>query len=143
MKNVVTQNIKEFIFGGNSEFTIINRINNKSIKYKIGANDNYTAWFVSISESNSYTYAGYFKKDKGKLVYFKGNKGACEKDHPAIKALYWVLANSDKLGEKIDIIHHEKCSVCGRPLTDEESVIRGIGPTCFKKIGGLLMGLGL
>lgn len=29
------------------------------------------------------------------------------------------------------------CGVCGRRLTDPESVARGIGPTCYAAIGGL------
>jgi hypothetical protein len=29
------------------------------------------------------------------------------------------------------------CGVCGRALTDADSVARGIGPTCSKRLGGL------
>lgn len=28
------------------------------------------------------------------------------------------------------------CGICGRPLTDEESIDRGIGPVCIERIGG-------
>jgi hypothetical protein len=44
----------------------------------------------------------------------------------------WVLNLT--LPNHVQLMHTGVCGYCGRPLTDPESVLRGIGPICRKKI---------
>lgn len=48
----------------------------------------------------------------------------------------WLWKNicERTLTTDIHILHLGTCSVCGRPLTDAESLITGIGPICMKRI---------
>lgn len=135
MENAVRGDIKKFIFGGMSEFTIINLKSNKFMRYKVVvARNNPHVFFVSCERNGKYVYAGNFKVYKDKLEYDKGLKGTLDSSSVEIKSVFWVIANEKKLGEVIEVLHHGKCSVCGRPLKDAESIMRGIGPICLKKI---------
>lgn len=49
----------------------------------------------------------------------------------------WLWANSlkpDHLDRTVKLYHNGKCAHCQRPLTDPESVLRGLGPDCLKKL---------
>jgi hypothetical protein len=48
----------------------------------------------------------------------------------AQRVVAWALGGFD-LEEQADVALAEECSVCGRGLTDPESIARGIGPECF------------
>lgn len=41
----------------------------------------------------------------------------------------------DLFGEGPDV-QASRCARCGRPLTDPESIARGMGPVCAEKAGG-------
>jgi hypothetical protein len=68
--------------------------------------------------------------------YFKSGEWRAEEDADparvwaAEKLLYWALSGFD-LDEYAEIFLAAECVYCGRPLTDPESVERGIGPECF------------
>lgn len=134
MNNTVKSNVMEFILGGKAEFTILNRRSGTGVKYKVIRKKDKKLWFIYVYE-DGWEYAGFFRKaPNNDLEYKRGERGKCNIQDPYIKALYWVMLNPYKLGQDIELIHHGKCSVCGRKLTDEESINRGIGPTCFKKV---------
>ena len=46
----------------------------------------------------------------------------------------WDLLHHNKDNPNIEYYHKGLCGVCGRDLKDIESINRGIGPTCWKKI---------
>lgn len=132
----VQTDIKEFILGGKAEFSIINSNSNKGYKYHVNDNKEHNIWFVAVQVGASFQYAGFIRKDKstGSYVYQKGNKGTMEATDDPIKGLIWVLAHAENMNPIIKVIHHGRCSVCGRPLTDEVSIVRGIGPVCYDRV---------
>jgi hypothetical protein len=134
--NYVTTNVREFILGGKSEFTIFNVVNGIGYKYHIKSNKEYSMWFISVKLAGSFRYAGFIKKDaNGRLVYCRGKKGSMDGNNTAIKGLLWTIDRSDRIPfDKVKIIHHGRCAVCGKPLTDELSIERGIGPICYKRV---------
>lgn len=68
--------------------------------------------------------------------YFASGEWRAEEDADparvwaAEKLLYWALSGFD-LDATAEIFLAAECVYCGRPLTDPESVERGIGPECF------------
>lgn len=57
---------------------------------------------------------------------------------PSAIAIAWVLRNVEQgnfklLDENVEITHTGSCLRCGRPLTDSDSIGRGLGPTCASK----------
>ena len=140
----ITTGIKEFILGGDARFTILQEATDKTpsyqVKYRVKNNGNDTCWFVStelffnndlFSDGKKLTYQGYLKRD---LSFNIGAKGVEDYNQKAINGLIWVLTHADKLPRAVHIYHHGRCSVCGRKLTDAESLRCGIGPTCRKRV---------
>lgn len=126
----IVQGIVPFMLGGNSEFTI-SQEPNIQYKYKIKMNEERTLAFVYMQGK----YQGYIRKQDGKYVFYIGNNGNRSFNTQAINGLLWVLNKGDNLPKEVKVYHHGKCSVCGRKLTDSESIKRGIGPTCRAKLG--------
>lgn len=143
--NLITVNPLEFILGGNSSFTLVIE-GCIPIKYRIKANDTNTCWFVSTEPTTEMVkvdlggkpkkvvYQGYLKRD---LSFNLGKKGSLNYNKCAIHYLteYLLALKSDR-HPRVEIYHHGTCSVCGRKLTDIDSLQCGIGPTCKKKMKG-------
>lgn len=140
----VTENIKEFILGGDARFTILQEATEKTpsyqVKYRVKNNGSNTCWFVStelffdndlFSDGKKLTYQGYLKRD---LSFNIGAKGIEDYNQKAINGLIWVLTHSDRLPSAVHVYHHGRCSVCGRKLTDAMSLKSGLGPTCRKRL---------
>ena len=135
----VVEGIREFMLGGKAEFTVLNTVNNVSYKYHLKANKEYTMWFVHVRIAGSFKYAGFIKKGdtEGTYVYYRGKKGTMDASNTAIKGLLWVLHRADVIPhDKVKIYHHGRCSACGKPLTDELSIQRGMGPVCYSRAVG-------
>lgn len=126
----VSKGIRGFILGGKSEFTISQKDNIK-YKYEVVSNKEGNLWFVYMNKK----YQGYIRNTYSGYSFFVGNKGNKSYDTNAINGLLWVLNRGDNIPEEVQVLHHGKCSVCGRPLSDAESLAWGVGPTCRQRIG--------
>lgn len=126
----VTSGIRSFILGGNSEFTIY-QIPNKKYKYNVRANETKNLWFVYMNKK----YQGFIKRGYERYNFYVGNKGNPNYDVNAINGLLWVINRGDNLPKEVEVFHHGRCSVCGRKLTDIDSLSWGIGPTCRQRVG--------
>jgi hypothetical protein len=49
----------------------------------------------------------------------------------ARKVITWALSGDAAFDEVAEVELAEECSVCGRGLTDPESITRGVGPECY------------
>jgi hypothetical protein len=86
----------------------------------------------SIATGKDYTY-----KIARKGTYFKGairRKGA-QITTPSAQAIAFVLDRVESeqfafLDAKMDLMHKGSCLVCGRTLTDANSIESGLGPIC-------------
>lgn len=133
MRNEVKYNILDFILGGKSDFTIFQEPDIQ-VKYRIVSSDNGNVWFIytQTKGSKKVSYQGYFTKS---VPYtFKESKNTIEEVNTrAIKGLMWVLNHANSLPSTVHVLHHGKCSICGRQLKDADSLASGLGPVCRKK----------
>lgn len=133
MRNEVKYNILDFILGGKSDFTIFQEPDIQ-VKYRIVSSDNGNVWFIytQTKGSKKISYQGYFTKS---VPYtFKESKNTIEEVNTrAIKGLMWVLNHANSLPSTVHVLHHGKCSMCGRQLKDADSLASGLGPVCRKK----------
>lgn len=128
-----------FIFGGNSEFSIQNLDNGVVYRYLVKkAKDSESMYFVYVQDGRNWSYAGYLRRYKdGSYKYDAGNKGNYAAGEAPIRGLLFALRyHNSILPKPMSMYHHGKCALCGRELKDRESVYRGFGPECWKRING-------
>lgn len=131
MKMTNTSQIAEFVFAGKAIFTIKSLTSNSHWTFRFKQKDK--IFFVSILNHNQdYTYLGYINSSR---QYRTTSKSQYSPDHPAHTVIKYLLAYlaAGKLHPKFEFYHEGKCGRCGRPLTDPQSIARGLGPTCATK----------
>lgn len=134
--------IKQFVFGGNSYFTLKNTIADSHLTYHVSSPKNNRGknipYFVRVLSGgdDQYTYLGQFWNNDGKLSYAIGKKSRVSKDAPSQKTIVWLLMhflNNKNLPDTVQFWHEGKCCRCARKLTNPESIELGIGPECRKR----------
>lgn len=137
------QNIRDFMWGGQAEFTLHSLETDKHFTYRIinhGFNPSQNIrfmFFLSGSDNdNDWSYLGTMKKIDGKL-YPRLTKKSPAYDAPVVKALFWFNWYMNMKGiksDQIEFMHSGKCSACGRKLTTPESIAIGMGPVCRSRM---------
>jgi hypothetical protein len=112
-------------------FTVRSKETGKDYTFKIARRLFKEYWYTHVSVETGYlsfTKLGH---------YFNGQLHMKHQvvSTPAADAVCWVLRqvekqNFDKLDANIELMHFGKCIVCGKPLTDADSIQIGIGPVC-------------
>ena len=124
----------KFVLGGKAIFTVSND-KGEHFTYKIAKHQTIDMFFAHVlsGADGMYTYMGIFDRSRGVVV--KGAKGiapTCK----SVKVLEWairVINGLSAIPVGYEIQHEGKCSKCGRPLTDPESIRTGMGSTCRNK----------
>jgi uncharacterized protein DUF6011 len=137
--------IKNFIFGNFATFTLRNTATGNRFTYKI-KRAQYddpkvqlnSPFFVHVlTGPDMYSYmATIFSSERTKLIKTKASH--IGKEAVSWCALSWLLTElilSREMPSGIEVWHEGQCSRCGRPLTDPDSIARGIGPTCYTMEG--------
>jgi|APSaa5957512622_1039677.scaffolds.fasta_scaffold05884_8 hypothetical protein len=115
-----------------SNFTLKSQKSGVEYTYKINRSKFNDKWYTHVSVETQYLSFKYLGS------YFKGKlyrKGETTKTPSAI-AISYVLDKVEKgqfewLDEKMELMHTGSCMVCGRELTDSNSIKNGIGPVCM------------
>lgn len=124
-----------FMFGGNATFTITDNDKHYSYKiYKKKTTDCSKIYHLYIKKANKGTYCGYFKIVGNKLSFKHSSKYDIERDNEDMNILLDVIHNRHNLPENIKVYHSGRCGCCGRLLTDPDSMARGFGRECWKKV---------
>lgn len=132
--------VKQFILAGNALFTVRNAETGNRFTYRarVAKDDNGDAqvsgpYFVQVltgpENTSDYTYLGtIFHGEK----YFHGRKSRIGEDAQSNRVFQWFFhhLNQNSLPDAIEVWHEGRCCVCGRTLTDPESIELGIGPVC-------------
>lgn len=136
---------KDFLLGGNATFTVDNG-QGKHYTFKISRTKKERAlhlqqhqgtFFASTmtgpDNESHYTYVGIVQKVTGSIIMTYGSK--IKSNDVRFKVLEWAVKkvfNALPLPEGYAIMHAGSCGVCGRKLTNPESLKSGIGPECIK-----------
>lgn len=135
------KDIVNFIFAGRCHCSIQNIVSGNAFEYKIKQGNNPRYYFIKVRRLNSkepYKNGGtlelYDSSDTLRYRYSKVKTSEVDDTAMSIQALLYVLKNYDSLSPKVRVEHFGTCGRCGRKLTDEESIHRGLGPECAKKV---------
>jgi len=132
----------EFLTAGKCECSIESKKTEVKFTYVINKNkDKENMFFINVDKGYlDFIYAGVIflnnKNSKKEFEFFQGKSGNYTKDSISIKALLYIL-NSLLNGRReigVNIYNLGTCGRCGRPLTDPESIKRGLGPTCASRV---------
>jgi len=112
-------------------FTIKSLKTNKDYTYKISRKFWKNKWYTHVRCENQYLNFNYLGS------YFNGKlfkKGLINKN-PAATAIAFILNWVEKgkfewLDKNVEIMHEGHCLVCGKTLTDANSIKKGVGPVC-------------
>jgi hypothetical protein len=114
-----------------ADFTLKSIATGKDYTYKIARKEFKGNFYTHISVEVGYLSFEYIG------TYFKGairRKGA-QITTPSAQAIAFVLDRVESeqfafLDAKMDLMHKGSCLVCGRTLTDANSIESGLGPIC-------------
>lgn len=115
------QHAEQFILSGSAYFFFHNSCTNNKERYYV----------KEKSDSLYYVYA-YSNREYLGHIKFRKFYPAKSVSGRSIEAFEWVWERITRLilPPIIHVYHEGRCGVCGRPLRDPESVLRGIGPKC-------------
>jgi len=133
--------IKKFVFGGNSTFTVQNINTGKRFTFKVKTlkgDKHGECWFVNVltgpNNEHDYTYMGMVDKQRSK--FFRTQKSKVLPDALSYKGFDWffkMLKFNVALPEYVQVYHEGRCGRCGRKLTTPASIEAGFGPECINK----------
>lgn len=88
--------------------------------------------FVKVRTGNDFAYLGFIAS--GKFIH--GRKAELPANSPQSRAFAWAYENlaAKHMPTTCEIWHEGTCGRCARPLTDPDSIARGLGPDCLSKM---------
>jgi len=130
---------RAYALAGNARLTLLSTKTGVRFTYRVRAKDvaqhvNDRLYFVSVltgsDNESDYTYLGIICD--GATTYRRGTKSTIGWEAPSAKAFayFWENVTAGILPTQLEVWHEGSCGRCGRPLTDPESIARGIGPVC-------------
>lgn len=142
--NEVKVNLRKYIFGGWSRFSIVqyNR-DGSQIKedYEVKLNEKHrNMYFVyarDLYEHKLY-YHGFIKDYTSGLSYSRARTLKLRSDayynEKAVNALMWVIKHIDTLPDRVKIYHDGTCAKCGRELLNEDPDGTGFCASCRSRM---------
>lgn len=139
--------IKEYVFAGNATFTLKSLASGDHMSFRLRRAKNARAefygnvsvWFVTFrtggDAEDNWTYLGMVKDQQFNTT----SKSRYLADSVAAKVMNYFLKHVIRdqcIPEtvKLEVRHDNTCGRCGRQLTTPESIDRGIGPECERKM---------
>ena len=153
MKNEIQlQYAKDYILGGKAHVVIYNEDTKEQRRFIIYAEwkkdpdhpyrapekkrENIEYWKVFDMDSKPRSFLGklILSSIVGDVVFWPEKIKGTNDYKPLAKNFQYVWKGilAQDLTTNYHILHLGSCSICGRPLTEAESLYRGIGPKCWK-----------
>jgi hypothetical protein len=132
------EDIKRFLQGKHAVFTLQSSRTDKHLTFQLDGTALY--WMRGGLEGRA-EWLGTLSEDRSCVSELRGAGPlplSISGPYQASAAFRWLHAqlynhNADKLAQ-VRFFHEGKCSACGRPLTNPESIQRGLGPICAERL---------
>jgi hypothetical protein len=138
----------KFLLAGKAIFTVANpkgdhytfKVRRVESEYPKGSGNQQITYFVSVKSPGGqypYRYIGLLNSMTGKIkCTAKSEYTPGKKEYDVAAWACQVVINMKHVPDGYKIEHAGRCGRCGLTLTDVESIDRGIGPDCWKIMGG-------
>ncbi len=133
--------IKTFVRGGNSRFTLVSKKTGTRFTYKVRASEDGKVHFVKFLSGpdnvNAYTFLGTIFADGS---FRLTSRNSITAQTPSAVAFTWFFdaIASAQVPAQLEFWHEGRCGRCGRVLTVPESIATGFGPECAGMVGAVL-----
>lgn len=130
-----SENIKTFVLGGNSTFTIKSAKTGARYTFKVTKKKNGDIYWVKVLNGSDNTSDYRFIGTIFPNGFRHSTNGKIGMNAPSVKAFAWFIDTLTKgvaLPSSLLFYHEGKCARCNRVLTVPESIISGFGPECRK-----------
>lgn len=125
----INENMGNFIFAGNSVFTLLSLKTGKHYTYHVKKGKKY--FFVTVRHGDDWTQIGSIRIEDLRVFKPYGQQGPMA---PSMQGLAWFLKHLDS--DQVEFYHMGRCAACGLALTNPESIETGYGPVCRDRIFG-------
>jgi len=133
-----------FMLAGNAHVTFQSRKTGTRFTYRVRAAEprqgdtrtppHFVAVLTGPDNGQSYEYLGCIY---GRKMYSHGRKSRIASDAPSAVAFAWVWKHlsGGKMHPELAVYHEGRCGRCNRRLTDPLSISRGMGSSCWERLG--------
>lgn len=121
---------QEFILAGSAIVTLRSRRTGAHYTFRVRASSGGSAHFVTqLVAPDQYEYLAAIIDGELRLT----RKSPAEPTRPILAfAFMWNWLKQGVIPSDLELYHEGRCGRCGRPLTNPDSINRGIGPECSK-----------
>ena len=134
--------IPSYVLAGNATVTLVSGDTMRRFTYKIKRHkDHKELYFVNLlhgpDNEKDYEYIGCYYSDSHVCYPGKVYREREQYTWPAsVRAIAFLFSRLYTKPDNLHVYHEGKCGRCGKKLTTPESIMRGLGPECYK-IGGI------
>lgn len=111
------------------------RISTRPAKGKFAPGKRVISILIGPDNTSDYEMVG-FVEERGITIWRSKLNGAGGGKLQEYAAILWDLAVNGEVIEGYELAVSRRCLKCNRPLTDPESIERGIGPVCAEVVDG-------
>lgn len=134
----------QFLLGGKAKFSLKGARHHFSYKI-VAPKDGKCAGKLFVygirGSENREDYMGMIVWNRGVPTVKQTMKTMFRAEDPQVAAINWTLRHVHKAAAALEdmpagleLWHFGQCGMCCRPLRDPDSIARGIGPVCWKRI---------
>lgn len=125
-----------FMLAGKATFTVKSEVTGEHLTFQVRnwkKAKHGTLHFVSVRTGNDYASIGAIRDRNS---FSLGKRADLPFDDKRVRGFRYIFEHlqAKRLPPKCEVWHEGQCGRCNRPLTDPESIARGIGPECIKKM---------
>lgn len=128
---------RDYLFAGKSVTTLRSLKSGVHYTFKTTASEDGRVFFVkALVATDKYEYIGAVNASDRSFMRIT-KKSRMTADSKPVAAFNFMLAHvvkGDEIPETLEIRHEGTCGRCGRTLTHPDSIDRGIGLECIKRV---------
>ena len=139
MNELKADAIATYTLAGNATVTLQSGNTGVHFTYKVKRSKTHDClYFVYLlsgpDNEDDYQYIGCYYSD---TQYFHSVKTWKDKQRmswpPSLRAISYFFDNLYNIPGNLHVFHEGRCGRCGRKLTTPESILRGLGPECYRR----------
>jgi hypothetical protein len=127
---LVGDDVGRFVFSGRAVFTLRSVKTGVRFTYRVVSQEGRPSFVSVLTGPEVWTYLGSVFGQREDRSFRRTSKSSVSNTAPSFVAFGWFIKHINDLPPSCEVYHEGRCGRCGRPLTDPESIMSGLGPVC-------------